>query len=235
MNTIINKSYLFQGFMGACIINMVLFCSLPGLIIINKEKNDLENLSVINFTRLKPEILKPKPKEKLQKEKPKSIQKKIYKVHRQRQKTVAKKQLKLDMPAMDLAIDPRITGGIPVVSPPTEEVIADTAVEAGLNFDGIMDQTQVDTIPLPTFKRNPRYPYRAKRMGLEGKVKITFLVDKEGNVSDITIIDADPPEIFNESVLNAVSAWEYAPGELMGRKVTTLVTTSILFKLEAGQ
>lgn len=228
---IINKSYLFQGFIGAFIINMVLFCSLPGLVIINKEENDLESLNVINFTRLKQEAPTPRQKEMPKKVKLEARPKKIYKANRRVPRKVAVKQLQLNMPAMDLDIDQRITGGIPVVSP--MELTADTGLKGDLNFDGIMDQSQLDTIPLPTFKRSPRYPYRAKRMGLEGKVTITFIVDKDGKVSDITIINADPPEIFNESVLNAVSAWKYAPGELLGRKVTTLVTTSILFKLEA--
>jgi len=45
-------------------------------------------------------------------------------------------------------------------------------------------------------------------------------------------VEANPPGFFEEAVLDAVSTWKYAPGELMGRKVKTLVTTSVVFKLE---
>jgi protein TonB len=100
------------------------------------------------------------------------------------------------------------------------------------DFNAVMDQNQVDTIPMPTFKTPPRYPYRAKRMGLEGVVKVKFFVDKEGRVSEVTILSASVPDVFDESVINAISSWKYSPGELMGEKVATMVTTEIIFKME---
>ncbi len=228
-NNLVNRSYIIQGILGAALINLTLFGLLPGLIHMDKQSSDLESLNTVNFTRLKRQPPPPKPKEKKQKKEP--PKKKLEKIHRvtHQKQVVPKKQLTLKMPNLDLNIDPRISGGIPMIAAPEAPV---APVAATPNFDTIMDETDVDTIPVPKYKRSPQYPYRAKRMGIEGEVKIRFLVSKEGNISQIEILSANPPKIFDESVLNAVSSWKYAPGELMGRKVATRVTTSVIFKLE---
>ena len=228
MKATYQRSYLIQGIIGAMVINLALFGLLPGLIHMGKPSNDLESLNVVNFTRIKPQPIQPKPKEKPKEKEEEKPKEKIHKVAQHKQQKVPRKQLNLNMPALDLDIDPRLSGGIPMISAPEAPTVADS----GPDFDAIMDQSAVDTIPVPRFKRPPRYPYRAKRMGMEGEVKIRFLVDKEGNVSDVTILSSEPPGVFDEAVLNAVSSWKYAPGELMGRRVATLVTTSVVFALE---
>jgi protein TonB len=226
MDALVFKSHLGRSLAGALLINLVLFCSLPGLISVTSQVNDVESLNVVNFTRIKPEQPlppeKPKPEEK-EPEEPK----KVVDMTRTKPTRVTPQSFKMNLPQMDLDIDPRLTGGIPVVAP-----LPQVQPRATIDFNGLFDMNDLDTIPVPSFKTNPRYPYRAKRLGLEGEVKIRFLVDKEGTVSDITIVEATPPEIFDKSVINAVSTWKYTPGELSGRQVATLVTTTILFKLE---
>ena len=234
MTPAFQRSYLIQGALGAMLINLVLFGLLPGLIHMETSRGDLESLNVVTFTRLRPEVPKPEPREKKPEKPEEKKPEKIHKIVRHEKMTVPKKQLKLKMPSMDLNIDPRLSGGIPVVAPVKDDPVVASAPETmdGLDFDGIMDQDAVDVIPVPRFKAAPRYPYRAKRMGREGTVKVRFLVDKEGNVSDVRIVEASAPGFFEEAVIEAVSSWKYAPGELMGRQVATLVTTMVEFKLE---
>ena len=222
------QSYLVQGVLGAMIINLALFGLLPGLIHMETRPGDLESLNVVTFTRIKPQPVQPEPEKK---EEPKEEEppEKIHKIVHHEQLNVPKQQLKMQMPSLDLNIDPRLSSDIHMVSSATP---GPAAPGAGPDFTGIMDLDAVDTIPVPRFKSAPRYPYRAKRMGREGTVKISFVVDKEGQVSNIKIVEATPPGFFEEAVLDAVSTWKYAPGELMGRKVKTLVTTSVVFKLE---
>ncbi|WP_020589607.1 energy transducer TonB [Desulfobacter curvatus] len=220
------RSYLVQGVLGAMIINLALFGLLPGLIHMEIRPGDLESLNVVTFTRFKPRPLQPEPekKEEVKEEKPPE---EIHKIVHHEQLNVPKQQLKMEMPNLDLNIDPRLASDIHIVSSAKPGPTG-----TGPDFNAAMDLDAVDTIPVPRFKAAPRYPYRAKRMGREGTVKIRFLVDKEGHVSDIKILEAKPPGFFEEAVLDAVSTWKYAPGELMGRKVKTLVTTSVVFKLE---
>ncbi len=228
MDTLVFKSHLGRSLVGAIIINLLLFCSLPGLISVTQQDTDVESLNVVNFTRIKPEPPPPPDKPKPEEKKPEEPQK-VVKMTQVRPTRVAPKSFKMNLPQMDLDIDPRLTGGVPVVAPPPQV----QPQEATVDFNGLFDMGDLDTIPVPSFKTNPRYPYRAKRMGLEGEVKIRFRVDKEGVVSDVTIVEATPPEVFDKSVIDAVSTWKYTPGELSGRRVATIVTTTILFKLES--
>jgi periplasmic protein TonB len=72
-------------------------------------------------------------------------------------------------------------------------------------------------------------------MNLSGEVRVRFLVAPSGRVRDIQIIRADPPDVFDRSVISALSSWRFAPGRLQGRPVATWVTTTIVFRLgEAG-
>ena len=94
------------------------------------------------------------------------------------------------------------------------------------------DETEVDQAPAAIVKTSPVYPYRARRMNLSGEVRVKFLVGVEGTISNIQIIDADPPGVFDKSVVTALSKWRFRPGCLQGRTVPTWVTTSIIFRLE---
>ncbi len=49
---------------------------------------------------------------------------------------------------------------------------------------------------------NKIYPRRAKRMGIEGVVRVTFDIDSSGNVSNIRTSDA--PNILRGAVIRAV-------------------------------
>lgn len=228
MTSPVHKSYLLQGFMGALMVNIVLFCSLPGFINYQRTDSDIESLNLVYISRIKPDTIREKPEKKLpeKKEKPKPELQKIkpIKTHRP-----IRKKLKMEMPDINFEINQKISGGIQVAAP---EPVIKKEVQALADFSAVMGMGEVDTIPALSFKKNPRYPYRAKRMGIEGKVQIRFLVDKNGLVSNIEILEATPSDIFNDSVIKAVSSWKYLPGELLGQKVATLVTTSVVFKME---
>jgi protein TonB len=79
---------------------------------------------------------------------------------------------------------------------------------------------------------NPVYPYRAKRLGIRGNVAVRFLVDRSGAVRDLAILEADPPDIFNETVMKTLEKWKFKPGSKDGKDVETWITTSIRFELE---
>ena len=227
--SLVFRSFPIWGLVGALVINAAMFCLLPVLISTKENKTDLESLNVIHMARMKPIPPAPAPEKKEKPEKPTQEKpEKIFRCNAPKPRQVPHKPLKMSLPAMDLAIDPRIAGGVPMVAPPP----ALPSPDPGPDFNAVMAEDELDTIPIPRYKSPPRYPYRAKRLGIGGEVKIRFLVDKQGNVSDITILEAQPPEIFDQSVRDAVSKWQYSPGELLGRKVATLVTTTVVFQME---
>lgn len=91
---------------------------------------------------------------------------------------------------------------------------------------------QVDQKPISLAALKPEYPFRAKRMGIEGHVTVQFLVDREGKTRDITIVAAEPKGVFDQAVRNTVPRWRFKPGKKAGRPVDTWVEMTIRFELE---
>lgn len=82
------------------------------------------------------------------------------------------------------------------------------------------------------FQRNLRYPSSARRMGVDGKVFVQFVVDKEGKISDMQVIKSLSADCDKEAmrVLGIMPNWK--PGRQNGRSVRSRFVLPIAFKLE---
>ncbi len=67
------------------------------------------------------------------------------------------------------------------------------------------------------------YPQMARRKRLEGWVTFNYMVNKEGKVLDIEIVESSPPRVFDRVVLKEVSKWRYLPRLEKGQAVATRV------------
>jgi protein TonB len=90
---------------------------------------------------------------------------------------------------------------------------------------------EVDREPVSLARMEPVYPFRARRRGIEGSVKVRFFVTRTGQVDGLEIIKAEPAGFFENTVRQTVSKWRFQPGMVAGGKVKTLVETTIVFKL----
>ena len=90
----------------------------------------------------------------------------------------------------------------------------------------------LDQVPREISRIQPQYPPRAEMRRIEGQVRVHFLVDETGSVTRTSILAADPEGVFEETVLQAVSRWRYAPGLIDGRPVATWVVTPVRFTLD---
>lgn len=99
-------------------------------------------------------------------------------------------------------------------------------------MDNIYTGADIDNSLVPKVHMPPVYPFQAKRRGIEGWVRVSFLVNAKGDVEDISIIESSPEEIFDQSVLNALPRWKFTPGTIQGVPVKTRVETTIRFELE---
>ncbi len=97
---------------------------------------------------------------------------------------------------------------------------------------GIFMENQLDSPLIPLAKIPPLYPMRASRRGIEGWVKVRFIVNSSGLVENLEIIESKPSKIFDKSVMNCVSRWKFKPGTVEGIAVPTQAETTIRFKLE---
>lgn len=89
----------------------------------------------------------------------------------------------------------------------------------------------VDQGPRAVVRSPPIYPFRARSMGIEGVVKVRFLVDVTGRAQHITILEATPAGVFENAVIQAVKSWRFEAATLEGRKVATWVVAPLRFNL----
>ncbi|NLR93382.1 energy transducer TonB [Flammeovirga agarivorans] len=72
-----------------------------------------------------------------------------------------------------------------------------------------------------TLVKNIKYPTEAKRIGLEGKLYIDFVVTKKGKVANLRVSIGDVPLDDTESVYRVLSNEEWIIGKCNGKHVAT--------------
>jgi TonB family protein len=79
---------------------------------------------------------------------------------------------------------------------------------------------------------NMNYPADAKAKGIEGKVYVTFVVEKDGSVNNIKTIRSPHPMLTEEAerVVKAMPKWK--AGKQHGKKVRVQYTLPINFQLD---
>lgn len=80
--------------------------------------------------------------------------------------------------------------------------------------------------------RNLRYPQEAIDNEIQGAVVVQFIVDKEGNVSDVEAISG-PNELRAEAVRVIKKSGKWTPAVQNGRQVKSYKKQPIVFRLEA--
>ena len=64
---------------------------------------------------------------------------------------------------------------------------------------------------LPAAFVTPEYPELARESQLEGHVVVGFTITETGGVRDVSVIEANPPTIFDEAALRAATRLRYQP------------------------
>ena len=111
--------------------------------------------------------------------------------------------------------------------PPLVEEVFE--IEEEEEEEEIVELWKVEKIPAPINWPNPEYPEIARKAGIEDKVFVTVLVDKEGNVERIGKIDG--AEVFHEVVREAVKQVKFTPALQNDKPVKVWVSMPITFKL----
>lgn len=79
---------------------------------------------------------------------------------------------------------------------------------------------------------NLRYPEKARNMGVQGTVLLTFVVEKDGSLSNIKVLGKAPSkEIGDEAIRILNKSPKWLPGRQFGRVVRVAYTVPIVFSL----
>lgn len=78
----------------------------------------------------------------------------------------------------------------------------------------------------------PEFPASARERAMSGWVDVQFMVLKDGTVSDIAVVEADPAGQFEQSAMEAVRKWKYRPILRDGQPITQRARVRVRFALE---
>ena len=122
----------------------------------------------------------------------------------------------------------------------------------GANFDYLSDKSkmagEVFTVveEQPEFKggmdafyryvaSEMRYPLPARQQGIEGRVFVRFVVDKDGSLSDVQAIKGIGAGCDREAVRVVQNASSFSPGKQRGKPVRVRMVLPITFQLNKGK
>ncbi len=79
--------------------------------------------------------------------------------------------------------------------------------------------------------KNIKYPSNARRMGIQGRVFVQFVIEKDGSISQVEVIRGISSDCDNEAVRVVENAPAWQPGKQRGRPVRVKMVLPISFKL----
>ena len=77
-----------------------------------------------------------------------------------------------------------------------------------------------------------KYPEKAVIDGVQGRVMVAFVIEKDGKISDVRVVKSVSPELDAEAVKVVSASPKWKPGRLAGEKVRTSMTIPVEFRLE---
>lgn len=104
------------------------------------------------------------------------------------------------------------------------------AVGTGSMENVVYEAGEVDEQAEVLKETQPKYPERAKKMGVSGYVKVMIVIDVYGDVAQASVMSLDPKGYgFETEALNAVRQWKFSPAQLGGYPVAQKATKEFRF------
>lgn len=110
--------------------------------------------------------------------------------------------------------------------------------------DGIIQYYECDQMPTFLNSSDPRkfleqwvyqylkYPASAVRDGIQGRVMVEFVIEKDGKVSNVRVVRSVSEELDHEAVKVVAASPKWKPGKVNGQKVRCRMTVPVEFILE---
>ena len=118
---------------------------------------------------------------------------------------------------------------------PASIQLGDLAFQVDLNIEAGIAGGSGDGEYLPIVKVQPVYPMRALQRGIEGYVLLEFTVSKLGTVTDVKVLEASPPSIFDQAAIDAAMKFKYKPKMVNGQPMEVAGVRNIIrFKMDKG-
>ena len=80
--------------------------------------------------------------------------------------------------------------------------------------------------------KNIKYPVVAEENGIQGRVIVTFVVERDGSITDVRIAKSVDPSLDKEAQRVVKSMPRWIPGKQNGSSVRVKYTVPVAFKLQ---
>jgi len=101
-------------------------------------------------------------------------------------------------------------------------------------FDVVEVMPQYPGGPIAMLKyimENIKYPEQAIKEGIQGRVTVRFIVEKDGSISDVRPVLSVHPLLNKEAVRVVESMPKWSPGKQNGKPVRVRFNVPVMFKL----
>lgn len=93
--------------------------------------------------------------------------------------------------------------------------------------------TGMDSEVMPLNDVLPEYPDMARRRGIEGSVRLGFVINAQGRVENIQVLESNPGGVFDRSARRAAARWRFTPSTENGVAVPRKAEKTIEFRLKS--
>ncbi|WP_244072396.1 energy transducer TonB [Nitrosomonas sp. PY1] len=101
----------------------------------------------------------------------------------------------------------------------------------GKTGNAVMTADLVDIPPKPITRGAFKYPPTAKRNGIKGYVVLSVLVETDGSVNQVQVLESSPSGIFDTAALQGIRSWHFEPAKYKGDTVRVWAKQKIRFDL----
>ena len=119
-----------------------------------------------------------------------------------------------------------------------KEVIAEPEppkVEETKVFDVVEEMPQFpggQAALLEYLSKNIKYPVVAEENGVQGRVIVTFVVERDGSITDVKVVKSVDPSLDKEAARVVKSMPKWQPGKQNGSAVRVKYTVPVTFRLQ---
>lgn len=84
---------------------------------------------------------------------------------------------------------------------------------------------------LKYIRENIKYPEQAMKERIQGRVTVSFIIEKDGSISDVKAVRSVHPLLDKEAVRMVKSMPKWSPGKNNGKPVRVRFNLPVMFKL----
>jgi protein TonB len=116
-----------------------------------------------------------------------------------------------------------IVSNVPTVAPPPPVKKEPPPTPKRINVGGAVQKARL------LRQVQPQYPPLARQARIQGTVKLTAVIDKDGSIQQLEVINGHP--LLIPSAMQAVKQWRYKPTLLNGQAVEVVTQIDVNFTL----